>query len=379
MKSFAKGLLVASLINAILVICPGILHAQQYLYTNDNTFYGNNTTTAVKVSKTGAVKVIRSYSTGGPGAGSAAYYAVVGAAVAKTSAAQCLFVSNGGNSTIAAFTVALSTGKLKKVDGSPFSYGVGSSQPLGVGLAVGGNQLLFAGNSGVDSISVLKISSECSLTAGKTYSVPGSPDGMQVTPNGKYLIAAYVGPVDSFQIDYSTGELTELGPFKPQSYPAGVEISCDSSTVYFGDAATYTEQVEVFSIGTSGELTELNNYSDNHGQNSNNVLLGRDGKHLYVSNNHSNQVTTLSVGSRGRLTYDSTINVAKPGVNTLGLAIGKTGPDIFLEEVNNPEAIGVFATRENTLKEIPGSPFGVVENEGDAASFIAVPPKACKQ
>jgi len=125
-------------------------------------------------------------------------------------------------------------------------------------------------------------------------------------------------------------------------------------------------------------LSELYNFSDSHGQNSNNDLLSRDGKHLYVSNNDSNQLTTLSVGSHGVLTWNSTIQVRDSTVNTLGLAVGKTGPDIFLEEVNNPEAIGVFATKGNGVSEIQRSPFGVVENEGDAASFTSVPGKNCK-
>jgi hypothetical protein len=379
MKSFVKALMLATFVNTVLILSPGVLYGQQYLYTNDNTFYGNNTTTAVRVEKNGTLKVIESYSTGGPGAGSGVYYALVGIASAPLKSAQCLFVSNGGNSTIAGFTIDLASGKLKKVSGSPFSYGVSGKQGSGIGLAAGGDQLLFAGNSAYNSISVLSIQPDCSLVAGQTYSVPGPPDGMQVTPNGKYLIVAYAGPVDSFAIDYSTGELTELGPFKPEGFPTGVEISCDSSTVFFADAVTYSEQVEVFGIDSSGMLSELYNFTDSHGQNSNNALLSRDGKHLYVSNNHSNQLTTLSVGAKGELTWDSTIYVRDSTVNTLGLAVGKTGPDIFLEEVNNPESIGVFATKGNGVTEIPKSPFGVVENEGDAATFIAVPAKTCKR
>jgi hypothetical protein len=48
------------------------------------------------------------------------------------------------------------------------------------------------------------------------FTVPGSPSGMKVTSNGDYLIAAYIGQVDSFKIDPITGDLTELGPFKTQ-------------------------------------------------------------------------------------------------------------------------------------------------------------------
>src|SRR5207245_231781 len=109
-------------------------------------------------------------------------------------------------------------------------------------------------------------------------------------------------------INYSTGTLTELGPFSSQAVPAGLDISCDNSTVYFGDAGTIT-QVEVFSISPTGQLTEINNFTNSNGVNSNNALLSTDGTALYVSNTMSNQITTLGVGSNGSLTYVSTTTV----------------------------------------------------------------------
>ena len=261
-------------------------------------------------------------------------------------------------------------GSLTAVKGSPFSDGVNGAQRLGIGLASAGS-LLFAGNTNNNSISVLKISSSCSLRVLKQVTVPGSPAGMKVTPNGQYLIAAYIGQVDSFKIDSSTGELTELGPFTPKGTAAGVDISCDSTTAYFGDTATNT-QVEVFSISSSGELKELNNFTNKNGQSSNNVILSLDGTHLYVSNTMSNQITTLSVGANGALSYDSTLQLNKPGLYALGLATG-TGLDLFVSEENNPESIGVLTAVGGILKEVPGSPFPVIKNGSDPAGLTAVP------
>ena len=209
------------------------------------------------------------------------------------------------------------------------------------------------------------------------FTVPGSPSGMKVTPNGEYLIAAYIGDVDSFKIDPTTGDLTELGPFKTQGpgAAAGVEISCDSTTAYFGDAASNTE-VEVFSISSAGELKETSNFTNKNGESSNNIVLSVDGKHLYVSNTMSNQIMTLSVDSNGSLTYDSAVKLHTPGTYALGLATGTSGLDLFVSEQSNPELIGVLATDGNTLKEVSGSPFHVVKNGSDPAGLTAVP-KGC--
>ena len=359
---------------AIFPLCIGNALAQQYIFTNNNLAKGANSTTALTVSGKGALRVLKTYSTGGNGAGSG-YFALSPITSAKTRLGTCLFVSNGGDSTIAAFQMNLFDGSLTAVHGSPFSDGVSGAQHLGVGLAVGGS-LLFAGNTNNNSISVLRISSSCSLKVLKQVTVRGSPAGMKVTPDGAFLIAAYIGQVDSFKIDASTGDLAELGPFTPKGSAAGVDISCDGTTAYFGDAASHT-QVEVFSINSSGELKELDNFTNNNGQSSNNVMLSVDGKHLYVSNTMSNQITTLSVGSNGTLTYDSTVKVNKPGVYALGLATG-TGLDLFVSEQNNnsSESIGVLTANGGTLKEVPGSPFQVMKNDSNPAGLTAVP-KAC--
>jgi 6-phosphogluconolactonase (cycloisomerase 2 family) len=368
-----KPLRAISLWGAAIVLFATAVQAQQYIYTNDNVAGGENSTTALGVNPKGVVNVIKTYPTGGKSAGSG-YFALSPITSSRTVLGSCLFVSNGGDSTIAAYQMNLFNGTLTAVKGSPFSDGASGAQHSGVGLAAGGS-LLFAGNTNNNSISVLRINSRCSLKLLTKVTVPGSPAGMKVTPDRKYLIVAYIGPVDSFNIDYGTGDLTELGPFIPHGSAAGVEISCDSTTVYFGDTAANT-QVEAFSINSTGTLKEFDNFTNSNGQSSNNVILSVDGKHLYVSNTMSNQITTLSVASDGTLTYDNTVKLNNPGQYALELSQGANGRDIFVSEQSNPESIGVLATDGDTVKEVPGSPFHVIKNGSDPAGLTAVP-RAC--
>lgn len=373
MKTLPSPCRVLSLIAIFTTLCAAHLFAQQYIFTNDNVANSANSTTALTVSGKGGMKILKTYPTGGKSAGSG-YFALSSVTSAKTRLGNCLFVSNGGDSTIAAFQINLFTGSLAAAPGSPFSDGVTSAQRLGIGLAAG-RSLLFAGNTNNNSISVLRLNSNCSLKVLKQITVPGSPAGMKVTPDGAFLIVAYIGQVDSFKIDSTTGDLTELGPFSPKGSAAGVEISCDGSTVYFGDAASNT-QVEVFSINSSGDLKELNNFTNKNGESSDNIILSTDGKHLYVSNTRSNQITVLSVGANGNLTYDSTIKLNKPGLYALGVTTGSNGHDLFVSEQNNPESIGVLAADGDSLKEVSGSPFHVIKNGSAPAGLTAVP-KGC--
>lgn len=357
------------------LLLPCLLRAQQYVYVNDDDDSGgdHNQVTAFKVSDTGQMSIINTYATGGLGTGG--YNALNAVVAAKVGSNVCLFVSNGGSNNVSAFTVDPSNGTLTAVSGSPFASG-GLGDNYGIGLAVGDNKLLFAGNTVSNNVSVFGIKSNCALKLGNTYSTPGSPDGMKVTPNGQFLIEGNIGSPDSWQIDYSNGTLTELGPFSAQGATVGVDISCDGTTAYFGDAGTYTE-VEVYSISATGELTEINNYTNTNGQNSNNVMLSANGKLLYVSEVDSNQVETLTVGTGGALTFDSVVNLNVSEFNsTLGMATVKSGKGIFVAE-DSPAQIAVLGAHGTSLKEVKNSPFSLNDNNAFVISIVAVPGKSC--
>jgi len=241
-----------------------------------------------------------------------------------------------------------------------------------------GKAFLFAGNPQSNTITSFQINANCSLKLHKTYNVAGLPIGLKATSNGKYLITAYLGPVDSFAIS-ATGGLKELGTVNAQGAAAGVEISCDSSTVYFGDAASDME-VDVFSLDSHGKLTELNHFTSSQAKNSNNVLLSKDGKSLFVSNTMSvpPAISALTVGSGGALTYDSTTSLKGTGQYALGLSATKSGARLFVAETNNNENIGVLNVKGNKLTEVAGSPFTGTLNGFTSYSLTAVPSQSCK-
>jgi 6-phosphogluconolactonase len=363
-----------SLAAVLSTVFPCASRAQQYVYANNDDDSGgdHNIVTAFKVSNIGQMSVIDTYQTGGLGTGG--YNAVSIITAAKIGSSDCLFVSNGGSNSVSAFAIDPSNGTLTPVSGSPFASG-GQGDNYDIGLTVADNKLLFAGNTVSDNISVFEIKSNCALKLGNTYAVPGSPDGMKVTPNGKFLIEANLGNPDSWQIN-SDGTLTELGPFPANGTTAGVDISCDGTTAYFGDAGTNTE-VEVYSISATGLLSEINDYTNTNGQNSNNVMLSADGKLLYVSETASNQVETLSTGANGALTYDSVVKLNVQQFNsTLGMATVPGGKGIFVAE-DSPAQIAVLEAEGTSLKEVRNSPFSLNDNFAFVIGMTAVPGKSC--
>jgi len=374
--------LTISFLAVVATLGPAMLEAQQYLYTNDNIEFdfGKNTVTAYKVSSAGKVTAIKTYPTGGLGS-NGSYFAQIEIATAQTAKNQCLFVADGDSNDVAAFTVKMATGSLKAVTGSPFASG-GSSGARGIGLAVSntsGQPLLFVGNPLSNTITAFIVNPTCGLKRQKTISVGGSPIGMKATPDGKYLLTAYLGQVDSFRIKNTKGGLAELGPFSAHGATAGVEISCDSRTAYFGDASSEIE-VEVYQIPSTGKLKEIDDFTDTHAVNSNNVLLSADEKTLFVSNTMSvpPAITALTVGAKGQLTYDSTTTLNGSGQYALGMSATKTGSKLFVAETNSNEDIGVLKVSGSSLTEVPGSPFQGTANSDIAFSLVAVPGKTCK-
>lgn len=370
MKSYTRLLALSA---AACLCLPLALSAQQYIITNDDVFSGTNTASVLKVSRTGKVQLLQTYSTGGLTAGGG-FFALTGIASTHTGTNTCVFVSNGGDSTISAFTFDSSTGVLTPVTGSPFPDGATGQQTSGIGLAAAGNKFLFAGNSGLASISALRINSACALKLIHVFPAAGNPDGIKVTPNGKFLLAAYVGAVDSFQINSTTGGLTELGPFFPLSVAAGVEISCDSTTAYFGDAVTGSMEVEVFDIGSGGQLTELNNFTNSSGSDSNGVQLSPDGTTLYVSNTLSSQVSALTTGANGALTFGSIVTLNNSPFFVLNSAFGKSSKNLLVSE---EAAVASLVANGTTLTEVTGSPFTSVGTE-NVPSMITIPGKVCQ-
>jgi hypothetical protein len=145
----SNRLLVISFLAAVSTLAPAILQAQQYLFTNDNIQYNSakNSATAYKVSLSGTVTPLKTYSTGGLGS-NGSYFAQIEIASAHTKTNECLFVADGYSNDVAAFTIKIADGTLTTVHGSPFASG-GSSGGRGIGLAASktsGHPLLFAGN-----------------------------------------------------------------------------------------------------------------------------------------------------------------------------------------------------------------------------------------
>lgn len=383
---YQPGRVFWALLALVAVLSPGSLWAQSnFVYTNDDQRDSASTVSAFSVHPNGTLTSVAGspFPTGGIGWG--------GGSIASnriTTAGNFLFASNSESNDVSVFTIDPITGALSPVAGSPFPTG-GTGITWGVALsATPDGRLLMAanGDGGSFSITVFNIAADGRLTpiAGSPFPTQSRPDGIKVTPNGKFLAVAEpeVGGVEMFSIA-SSGALTSLGKFAEGGAGslAGVDIDCSTSFLYGGEASISTT-VDAYNIAPDGSLTPLagSPFMPGVGSSSNVVLLSPDDKTLFVSNQESSTITVFSVDSGGSLSllagspFPMHHHVSLPS----GMATSQDGTLLYVAgSKGSISALSVFSVAtDGTLTEVAGSPF-FPGQPPSLLSLTAYPPKSC--
>jgi hypothetical protein len=340
-----------------------------YAITDNNVYRAPNSATVFHLSGSSLVSSPALHTTGWGNA--SGYFGTSLQTLAKVGTAVCVFVADPGSDDIGAFNATKFS--------SPTHVGnyldpSGSGAYAGIALAARGSTL-FAGYSASVNIGVWTINSDCSLTLAGSASntpIPAPADGLAVSPDGKTLVATYgqTSPgVGSFAISGAT--LTAKGPYNTTGYTGGLDITKDSKYVVIGDFNSSFTQVEIFPISADSSLGSSDfYYIPGGGADSSNLWLSPDETVLYVSNNVSLQITTLtfreSAAAGHRLAFACLSSVLKNPVggtnyNTGGLATeaatGKGGY-LYVAEWGNPSAVGLMQIPSNgCVTEVSGSPF----------------------
>ena len=364
---------------SLLAVSAAGLYAQQnkYVYTNDDT--PSNTVSAFLVdATTGALSGIQTLATGGSGAGGGAY-----AANRITVSGNFLYAANDASGTISAFSIDPNSGFLTAI-GSPFTVGAAWSD---ISLAASpGGKLLFAGLAASNTVAVLNVALDGSLSLASTAALPATPAGIKVSGDGHYLAVGMpgfsnVGGVAMFNIAVG-GALTPVigSPFMDNGSgnTAGVDVDCASTHVFGGEMGTSGTIVDAYSIATSGALSRVQGSPfTGGGSNSNVVLLSPNDQLLFVSNQSSMSVTVFHVGSGASLSLvagSPFTNTASGGVPA-GMATDQAGTQLYV--ATNANQIQVYnVAADGTLSSAPGAPYSTGQT-GGLLSLAAYPAKTC--
>jgi YVTN family beta-propeller protein len=256
-----------------------------------------------------------------------------------------LYVTNTASRTIGAFAIDPSTGTLSPI-GSPFAMNAGNVDGDISLAATPDGRFLFAGSEGPMNVTVFAIGSDGSLTTIAPFPAGGTPGGMTVSLDGRFLAVALPDPqtlrgtVTMFAIA-DDGRLTPVpgSPFPNGGLggnPGGMDIDCASARLFVGETNDSGTVVDVFTIASNGTLIPVpgSPFIEHAGVHSNFVLLGPDGGQLFVSNQANDSVTVFDVQSNGSLIPipGSPFPVGNAGSGANGMAMTVAGPFLYVAD-----------------------------------------------
>jgi hypothetical protein len=232
----------------------------EYVLVNNNNSIANSVILYRLNNTNGRLKKMSVLKTGGLGVG-AVGGDFSGAQEIASVDANCLFALNTGSSDVTAFSK--DTTSYKRV-GNYFDQNlITGAEGDSVALTPNGG-FLYASYTRTGNLGAWKVHSDCSLTL-ITVSPSFSGVGpLQVTPNGKYLLARGLGGVIPFGIDKATGNLTELGAAtftdgacarQNACIPYGIQITNDSKLAVFASFAPDVRRQHMIPIALSAQLT----------------------------------------------------------------------------------------------------------------------------
>jgi 6-phosphogluconolactonase len=291
-------------------------------------------------------------SCGGPGDGADPAYA---------------YVANAG--TLSAYSINPSTGGLTASVGSPLV--LPTSWPFGgisqIATDPSGQFLYLLDYSGVYAYAIDRNTGALTAVAGSPFEARSIPTSLAFDASGTYLyVAGYSGPTAPVNTVISAYSVNSLGALVPL---AKYTVSSELSTVvaagnYLYVAGYYTNSITVFSIGSTGELSQNvpgSPFATDTGPYS--IAADPSGSVLYTANNGVPTATEATPGSISAFTIDSSTGALTPVPgNPQPIAVhGAISIDPMGRFLLVPEISGVSVYTINTttgaLAAVAGSPF----------------------
>ncbi|HKT49405.1 MAG TPA: MBG domain-containing protein [Candidatus Angelobacter sp.] len=283
-----------------------------------------------------------------------------------------LFVSNGGDQTISAFSIDPTSGALTPAAGSPFASGLTLDACNGISLAATPDgQFLMASSNG--QIKTFSIGAGGVLTAVSTASNPAAPNSsMKISANGQFLAVSNGTSVSVYTIS-GDGSLSPVAgsPFAETGTAtlAGLDFSSTSGLLYGAEASTTGAFADAWTVGVNGALSAVTGspFSDTN-LNSNVVLLSPADGFLFASNSGSANVSSYTVGAGGVLT-----NVVSAGSlhSPVGLATDRSGTLLFVAD--DAFGVGVFNIGgTGSLTQLNDT---AISGAGQVQDLVAYPPR----
>lgn len=294
------------------------------------------------------------------------------------SASRYVYAVNGGDSTIAAFTLDSSTGLLSTLSSVSASNASSTAPSLAV-MAPSGNALYVlnpksccAGSAEVTAFTVDNASGTLSFAS--SVVVGNTATGIAVDGTGSYLyVARYDGAViSSFSIDTSTGVFSAVGDASLAIDAAPMGLAADPSGKFVYSANSGSNNVTAWRIGSGGVLTSVG--TSPAGASPKAVVVDPSGRFAYSANNGDNTLTAFRINTTtGALTKVANTPLASAPSS---LAVAPNGRWLLAASVSGKSVtvLGINSTTSalttiNTVT-LAGTPSAIAVDANSRYAFV---------
>ena len=280
-----------------------------------------------------------------------------------------LFVSNGGDQTISAFTIDSASGALTAA-GTPVASGLTLDACSGISLAAtpDGNYLMASSNGQIKTFS---IGAGGVLTAVSTAANSVAPNAsMKISANGQFLAVSNGTSVSVYTIN-ADGSLTAVAgsPFAETGSAtlAGLDFSSTSGLLYGAEASATSSLADAWTVGANGVLSAVAGSPFSIGAiNSNVVLLSPNDGLLFASNQGSANLSLFGVSAGSFSSLGSFGALHAP----VGMATDRSGSLLYVAD--DTFGVGVFRVGAGSLSQLSDS---AISGAGQVQDLVAYPPR----
>jgi 6-phosphogluconolactonase len=357
-------------LSAITMHAIGQTRATESVFVMSNNA-DRNQVISFQQSSDGAYAEQRRFDTGGRGTGGVNDPLEAQGSLTLNTDHSLLFAANAGSGDITVFQV--SAGGLDFVDLEPS----GGSQP--VSIAQWQNLVYVLNSGGAGSVVGFRLD-----FAGHLHQIPSSTAflsanatggaSISISPDGKTLavVERIANNIDTFQIN-PDGTLAPIvvnpspgaGAFSAIFAPDGKLLVSETGAA----GAVNGSAISSYTVLANGTLSAVSQSVPTDGSANCWNAISPDGKHIYVSNAGTSNISGFTIGSGGALTPLAGTIVGSNPAGSTNLDITISGDGKFLYSLNGEVGtVGVFAIQSD------GSLVEVTETEGlpKAAGFNGI-------
>jgi 6-phosphogluconolactonase (cycloisomerase 2 family) len=282
-----------------------------------------------------------------------------------------LFVSNGGDQTISAFSIDPTSGALTAA-GAPVASGLTLDACSGISLAAtpDGQFLMASSNGQIKTFSIGAGGVLSALSTATNSVVPNA--SMKISANGQFLAVSNQTSVSVYTIN-GDGSLTAVAgsPFAETGTAtlAGLDFSSTSGLLYGAEASATGAFADGWTVGTSGALSAVaGSPFSSTAINSNVVLLSPNDSFLFASNSGSANVSSYTLGAGGVLTGVSSFGALHAPV---GMATDRSGTLLYVAD----DAFGVAVFNIGGAGSLTQLNDTAISGAGQVQDLVAYPPR----